>query len=24
MPKGDQGAVSAFSQAWGFGPKKKE
>ena len=22
MPKGDQGAVSAFSQAWGFGPKK--
>ena len=24
MPKGDQGAVAAFSQAWGFGPKKKE
>ena len=24
MPKGDQGAVSAFSQAWGFGPKKRE
>ena len=24
MPRGDQGAVSAFSQAWGFGPKKKE
>ena len=22
MPKGDQGAVSAFTQAWGFGPKK--
>lgn len=22
MPKGDQGAVSAFSQAWGFGPRK--
>ena len=24
MPKGDQGAVSAFSQGWGFVPKKKE
>ncbi len=24
MPKGDQGAVAAFSQAWGFGPKKRE
>ena len=23
MPKGDQGAVSAFSQAWGFVPQKK-
>ena len=22
MPKGDQGAVTAFSNAWGFGPKK--
>lgn len=22
MPKGDQGAVAAFSNAWGFGPKK--
>ncbi len=22
MPKGEQGAVSAFSSAWGFGPKK--
>ncbi len=24
MPKGDQGAVSAFSQGWGFVPRKKE
>ena len=24
MPKGDQGAVSAFSKAWGFVPQKKE
>ena len=23
MPKGEQGAVSAFSQAWGFVPQKK-
>jgi len=23
MPKGDQGAVAAFSQAWGFVPQKK-
>lgn len=22
MPKGDEGAVDAFSKAWGFGPKK--
>ncbi len=22
MPKGEQGAVSAFSSVWGFGPKK--
>ena len=24
MPKGDQGAVAAFSKAWGFVPQKKE
>ena len=22
MPKGDEGAVNAFTNAWGFGPKK--